>query len=156
MSAFIVGHDHIDALLTYAIEKRVSYWVPDTQTRVSVTKENATEIGRILLAENERSVGHRYGEIDPADMPGPTGEDDANYRYKLWSRPLSAIAILKGCSCFDYQACETENYETTLAYKIIDAIRHHAIHSVPGWDNAEGWEFRRPRPDFTLLRGGAR
>lgn len=28
MSAFIVSHDHIDALMTFAIEHRVSYYVP--------------------------------------------------------------------------------------------------------------------------------
>lgn len=138
MSAFLVGHDHIDALLTFAVEKRVSYWNKDTDSRVEIRRENATEIGRILIAENVRSIQCRYPDDD--------GEDDtASYYFTRWVEPVSGVAILKGCSCFDYQACETSDYETTLAHTIVDAIRHHAIYDVPGWDNAPGWEFRRER-----------
>lgn len=142
MSAFLVGHDHIDALLTFAVDKKVSYWVKETETREYIDCHNATEVGRILLAENMRSLGHRYGETDAEEMTGDEG--DSTYRFRRWSAPLSAVSILKGCDCFDYQACETSDYESTLAHTIVDAIRHNAIHSVPGWDNAPGWEFRRP------------
>jgi hypothetical protein len=145
MSAFVVGHDHIDALLTFAVDKRVSYWVKETDTRVAITRENVTEVGRILLAENQRSVGYRYHETDPDEMPGTDGEDDSNYYFTRWVEPLSGVALLKGCACFDYQACETDDYESTLAHTIIDAIRHYAIYEVAGWDNAPGWEFRRAR-----------
>jgi hypothetical protein len=158
MSAFVVGHDHIDALLSFATRRTrygstasFSHELGDAFERRAITEENATEIGRILLAENERSVGARYPDCkdNPEDMPGTIGETAASYRFKAWSAssPLTATAILKGCSCFDYQACETADYETTRAHAIIDGIRHHAIHMLPGYDDCAGWEFRRPKLD---------
>jgi hypothetical protein len=145
MSAFVVGHDHINALLSWAIQKRVSYWVPDAQMRVDITMANASEVGRILLDENERSVGTRYNETDPDDMPGTDHETAANYEFRRWCANFSAVTILKACACFDYQACETDDYETTLAHRIIDTIRHHAISSLPGYDDAPGWSLDRAR-----------
>lgn len=66
MSAFIVSHDHIDALLTFAKLHRVAYYVPQSicnkpgGTRVTIDDDTVSEVGRILLDENERSVRHRY------------------------------------------------------------------------------------------------
>jgi hypothetical protein len=142
MSAFIVGHDHIDALLTFAVSRggschgTASFYDENRSERIYITEENATEIGRILVAENERSVAHRYNET-----PGSA----ADYRFKRWlALPLSAVSVLKGCDCFDYQACETEDYEASPAKTIIDSIRRAAIHRLPGYEDAPGWGFRRP------------
>jgi hypothetical protein len=153
MSAFIVSHDHIDALLTFAsmrnIQGTVSYFVKETRKRVDITALNATEVGRILLTENERSVYARYTDCGPGkgNAPGTLGEDAETYTFKPWpwNATLTPASILKACSCFDYQACETDDYRETLAYTIIDAIRHRAIASLPGYDDAAGWEFSRER-----------
>ena len=56
MSAYIVDHDHIDALLSYGIEHDVRYVVRESNACVNISRTNATEIGRILLDENERTV----------------------------------------------------------------------------------------------------
>jgi hypothetical protein len=148
MSAYIVGHDHIDALLTFASadDERsfgpVSYWLEPTGNRVEITERNASEIGRALLAENERSVGHRYPGDAPGDLPG-AGEDAAAYTFRPWAEVPPALAVLKGCDCFDYQACESDDYRSSDAYRIINAIRHRAISLLPGYENTPGWEFRR-------------
>jgi len=46
MSAFIVSHDHIDALLSFAMQRDtygpVSYYVKTTQRRIDITQDNAT------------------------------------------------------------------------------------------------------------------
>ena len=152
MSAFIVSHDHIDALLSFASKRdsygSVSYYVKETGAHVSITEQNATEIGRILLTENERSIYARYPDCKPGDdrKPGAIGEDAAGYNFKPWPihSPLLAVSILKACSCFDYQACETDDYDDSLAATIIDAIRNRAIRRLPGYDDAPGWEFHRP------------
>lgn len=152
MSAFIVGHDHIDALISFAMARYtygpVSYYVPETQTRVTITQDNATEVGRILLTENERSIYHRYPDVKPGQndsKPGTWGEDAETYNFKQWplNQPLSPVSIIKGCDCFDYQACETDDYEQSLAHTIIEAIRKRAVSRIPGYDDAPGWEFRR-------------
>lgn len=144
MSAYIVGHDHIDALLTFAAHERVSYFTDD-DNRVEITPDNATEIGRILLAENERSVQHRYPGDAPDDLAGTVGERAANYQFKEFGgAPQPALTILKGCDCFDYQACETDDYTESLACKIVDAIRRRAIIRLPAYTNSPGWEIDRP------------
>lgn len=58
MSAFIVSHKHINALVSAMLDAQVSYW--DGHTRIYVTRHNAEEVGRILLDENVRSVNYRY------------------------------------------------------------------------------------------------
>jgi hypothetical protein len=149
MSAYVVGHDHIDALLTFATADDpqsfgpISYRLEPTGNRVEITTLNATEIGRKLLTENERSVNHRYPGDD--DLPGTIGEEAAGYTFRPWAKAPDAIAILKGCDCFDYQACETDDYRASDAFRIIDAIRARAISRLPGYTNAPGWEFRRQK-----------
>ena len=146
MSAYIVDHDHIDALLSYAIKQNVSYTVPVTKSRVEITERNATEIGRILLDENERSVRYRYPGSDADDLPGTIGQDSASYKFKRWpvGHPLAALTIMKACDGFDYQACETDDYSETLACRIVNTIRSYAITRLPEYSNAPGWSLTRP------------
>jgi hypothetical protein len=144
VSAYIVDHDHIDALLSYAIAVQVRYVVPETDSCVEVETHNATEIGRILLDENERSVRSRYPSCDVDELPGTTGQDSASYKFRRWRMPGDALVILKACEGFDYQACETKDYEKSLAAVIIRAIRGFAIRRLPGYSDAPGWHMHRP------------
>jgi len=151
MSAFVCSNDHIDALLTFAINSSVSYW--NGTDRTAITRHNATEVGAILIDENLRSVGERYrGDLG--------GEDNAaaEYVFRTFGHVPDAVAVLKGCSCYDYQACETDDYNKSVAYTIVDAIRAAAIRRLPGYENAEGWEFRRPQaqPVYSKPVGPAR
>jgi hypothetical protein len=146
MSAYIVSHDHIDALLTFATSEPnnpVTFVMPITGNRVEITRESLTETGRVLLKENERSVRHRYPGDTDAKFHGRIGDNEADYKFKEWGKPLTALSILNGCNCFDYQACETDDYHESLACRIIDAIRHRAILRLPGIKDAPGWEFSR-------------
>lgn len=139
MSAYIVSHAHIDALLTFAARHNVDYYVGDE--RVTITAFNATEIGAILLDENERSVRTRYPDDAPGDLPGTDGETAESYKWGPFEVP--ALHVLKGCDAFDYQACETDDYHATVAHKIIAAIRATATMQLPGYDAAP-WEISRP------------
>jgi hypothetical protein len=146
VSAYIVDHDHIDALLSFAIEHQIRYVVPETKSCVEIELANATEVGRILLTENERSVRCRYPDCDVKELPGTMGEDAATYKFRRWParHPLSAMTILKACSGFDYQACETEDYEQSLAAVIVRKIRDYAINRLPGYSESPGWHLCRP------------
>lgn len=139
MSAYIVSHSHIDALLTFAARHRVDYFVGDE--RVTITAFNATEIGCILLDENERSVRTRYPTDAADELPGTDDESTASYKWGPLEVP--ALHVLKGCDCFDYQACETDDYHSTVAHKIIAAIRATATMQLPGYDAAP-WQINRP------------
>jgi hypothetical protein len=142
MSAYIVDHDHIDALLSYGIQHNVRYVA--NNACVEITKLNATEIGRILLDENERSVRARYPGSDADDLPGTIGQNAALYKFRRWPHPVPALAILKACDGFDYQACETDDYERSLAATIVGAIRKWAISRLPGYSDSPGWHMHRP------------
>lgn len=148
MSAFIVDHAHIDALLNWAVSNRVDYYVPQSMNnkpgglRVDINTQNATEIGAILLTENERSVRHRYPSCGANDLPGTIGQDAASYRFKFSMRaPLSAVQAIKACHCLSYQCCETDDWEGTLAHRILSAIQDSATYKLPGYDSA-AWEIR--------------
>jgi hypothetical protein len=141
MSAYIVGHDHIDALLTFALSKRYGRGVVYTanETLIEINCDNASEIGRILLTENERSVRHCYPNDAADDLPRTIGEDSANYEFSPFDGGLTPVAVLKGCDCFDFQAYETDDYKSSIASAIIDAIRKRAILCLPGYNVAAGW-----------------
>jgi len=136
MSAFVVGNDHINALLNWAIHHQVSYYLPATKERVQITAFSATEVGQILLDANERSVGIRY----PDDHEMPRGHSEA-FAFKLCGLPRlkSAVQIIKACHCLDYQCCEADDWEGTIAHRIMSAILSAATHEVPGYAAAQ-WE----------------
>jgi hypothetical protein len=144
VSAYIVDHDHIDALLSFAIQHDVRYVINDAC--IAIDTVNATELGRILLDENERSVRHRYPDCDADDLPGTIGQNAACYLFRCWPAlvPLPALTILKACDGFDYQASETGNYEQSLAATIVRAIRTFAISRLPGYSESPGWSMSRP------------
>lgn len=131
MSAFIVNKEHIDALVNYMVKHRVSYWTGSM--RVTCTLNNAEEIGRILLDENVRSVNHRYG--------GRIDEDEkdaaATYTFKRSPHYLAPVQIIKAVHCLDYQCCETDDWDTTLAHNILQNILSTACHKLPGYDEAQ-------------------
>jgi hypothetical protein len=151
MSAFVVSHDHIDALLTFADRKRLkdrlAWYVTKSHDTSGMTW---TDIGRILLAENERSVCHRYPDCVPGDAPGKIGEEAIGYRFRPFEKFIHmphitlCVWIIKACNCFDYQACETDDYEQSIAHSIIEAIRNDAINCLPGYDAAP-WGIDRHR-----------
>lgn len=140
MSAFVVSHAHIDALLTFADNKRM---LNDIGYHIDRNKQFTwTDIGRILLAENERSVCHRYPDTTPGDCPGTIGEEAISYRFKTWQPAFRmqftqlCVTVIKACDCFDYQACETDDYAESISHRIIEAIRAKAVRCLPGYDNA--------------------
>lgn len=62
MSAFIVDDAHISAIIRFAAFHQVSFYHPVEKTHVQVDWNNADDMGRLLLAENVRSVNFRYNE----------------------------------------------------------------------------------------------
>ena len=116
MSAFIVADAHIDFLVTYAIGGGPS----------RVSGENPQELGQMLLDQNTRSVNWRYRDNAAAEK----------YVFRPFTGLMTPIAAIKLCDCYDYQACETDDYEKTEAARLVDAIRSKAIRALPGYDDA--------------------
>jgi len=138
MSAFLVNDKHINALLTYA--KRPQYQAPSYYYHNGNRRtfyDNLDLIGQILINENYKSLQARYGE------PQGDNSEFEPHEYKFEGYPysmLSPVRVIKACDCYNYQACETgEAYYKSEAHSIIEAIRERAIHSLPGYDEAD-WE----------------
>lgn len=160
MSAFEVSDTHIDALVSAAL-RADSYgpmsWyhdakdeIPRTQpgemlpghedylsalkrTQREVTRDNAGTWGAALLAENRRSVNHRYNE----------DEFEAPYEFSEIRGHLDPVAILKAISCYEYQSCEHPGWEASEAHSFCEALRGRMIKWLPGYSEA-AWEITSP------------
>ncbi len=144
MSAFVVSHKHINAIVSYGT-------VPVYGDAARIRLNDGTTLyfddygdlqhaAEILLAENVRSVQERYPDTvdNLKDMPGVIAEvgEPIIFRFVNGKKPVD---IIKACDCYDYQACETDDYNTTDAHRIVDNIRERAINNLPGYDEAP-WE----------------
>jgi hypothetical protein len=114
MSAWRVSEEHISALV---------YWM----IKAGLTDEDrADEIGAMLWWENYKSVNARYSESD--EIPGykyrvptpiPAGPDGYPNAYD----PEDMNHALKLVACYDYQSCEHDGWEASIAYRRSHALR---------------------------------
>lgn len=127
MSAFYVGSDLIDLLVTVAVEgaphSRGLRVVHNGALHVfDVT--DADMIGQLLTDANVASVNYRYND----------GENPAPYKYRrvadVGGLAASYFDVLKGCDCFDYQSCELPNYDASMAADVVRAIRSKVIERI--------------------------
>jgi hypothetical protein len=143
MSAYMVSPTHIDALLTAGLTW-VRYgplrWMDtaegipaDTyepgepwgagairwfnEHRRELTRETAGRVGALLLAENRRSVDHRYAEND---------WEEPYVFTPLQGRP-DPLIVLNALSCYEYQSCEHPEWPKSEASRFCDALKSTAI-----------------------------
>ena len=151
MSAFICGPDHFKVLAIFAASQRHGSINVDPRYIPGFEKLHgyddcklASAYADALYAENIRSVLHRYPDDDEESAPGPikkpknivvTGRDQCAAKYRL-----PTVAVLKMCNCLSYQSCETNDWESTPAHKLLQAIKEAAIRVLPGYEDAP-WEY---------------
>jgi hypothetical protein len=109
-------------------------WGPEAQMMYGrvvrhLTRENAGYVGAMLLAENRRSVDHRYAEE----------EWEQPYLFKMLPGVPNPVAVLKAIDGFEYQACEHPEWEKSEAHNFCDALRRKAIGKLPGYEEDEHW-----------------
>lgn len=144
MSAYICDPSTVDYLVTWATHQRdLSVYLPagfpataydrarsdrlGLASRLNLRELTPDELGAILLAENVRSVRARYPSDTPDSPPGPCDQKRVwAYRFQPVAHQLPTW-VIKACDCLRYQSCETDDYENTLAYKVMQAIRESAI-----------------------------
>lgn len=136
MSAYIVSTDTIDLIVSALRE---------IQGPAKSSDLGLQEIGQILLDENVRSVNFRYNETTPRE-PYTFNPVDLNM-VKEWR-----VVALKSARCWQYQACETDDFKSTTAYSIAEAFmgllgvtdKHPAYDAAPwGWVRT----IEEPTPD---------
>ncbi len=152
MSAYIVDRGHIAYLVEagrlWSAAGSPLRWGPSWEYAFEGTgsgrvggHRNAAEVGQMLSDENVRSVEDRYpvgltrliGIVRYTEHVVPTGLPEPD--------PAQVIAA---CNCFAYQACETEDWETSEAYSYIEALKGMAISRLPGvaskrWGAPKSW-----------------
>lgn len=137
MSAFMCCDAHFDALAYYCAQHRVTIraragtkafaqaWeiFQNDSPNLAVQQDR---VGAILRDENARSVEERYHDCKTSNAMGTKNA----YRYRPVSKPLSHTAALQAVRCYEYQACETSDFDETLAHAICEAITATAIRAL--------------------------
>lgn len=157
MSAYVVDREHVVYLVEAAMRlegyggglhwgwgrETVGTYIP-AELRPGDYDE-AVRVGQMLWNECIRSVSARYPDEPVTDLPGVEGEDYTFTRRDLdpFLR-IDPVQVLKSCSCYAYQSCEHDGWETSEAYAFIDALRHRAIASLPGYEEA-AWGAPEPQ-----------
>jgi hypothetical protein len=131
MSAFIVSDTHINALVRYASRHKLSVYFnrqlgfPFGKERLNV-HDNEQAIAQILLDENVKSVNYRYRDNEVMSIT-----------YDRGAPILTAIQAIKAAQCLRYQSCECDDFEESIAFKLIEAIIADAIPRLDGYESAQ-------------------
>jgi hypothetical protein len=117
-------------------------WSEPGKFSLRVGQMHPTDIGKILLAENVRSVAHRYG----GRLDSPELSAAVDYYFRPVMQDLLPGWVVKSCACLDYQSCETEEWPSTVAHAIMEAIKSDAIRELTEdcpWGVTDADLFRR-------------
>lgn len=134
MSIWLVSNTHVDAMLTAALvliprTRQPIRWDREHDSNrwdAELTRANVNQVGAMLLAENQRSVNHRYGE----------NEIEPVYTYnQLPGRP-DPVTVLKTISCYEYQSDGSPSWHTSEARRFCQILREMVIFQLPGYDAA--------------------
>lgn len=143
MSAFILGTDHIDYLVSAAVEAGIHqggfgiYW--DGQR---VEWHNADVVGAALLRENIASVSYRYQDFGTGNLPGPIPNPvPKDYVFLPFLR-VEPAQVVKAIDCYEYQSCEHPGWNDSEARRFCDVLRRRYCATMPGYDDAL-WEVDR-------------
>jgi len=142
MSCFMCNDAHFDAMADYAARKRITLRVRSGRALTEAMEifQNdspnlacqADRVGAILRDQNARSVEERYEDCRTSNAMGTKDL----YRYRPVTNGLSHAAVLAAVRCYSYQACETPDWQETLAANICEAITDEAIR---GLTEGEKW-----------------
>lgn len=91
---------------------------------------SAEAVGAMLVAQNQRSVSFRYGDDDGAD-----NDMEPVYQHGP-TRSYSPVGLLKIIKCYEYQSCETPDWDTSEAHNFCAALKDQLVHLLPAWDDA--------------------
>ena len=120
MSAWVISQTHLDLIVSVAVDLKLFAALNEGQ-ETHITADNATQFGQMLWAENVRSVVTRYRlGADNAEHQAYLKAVSA-YRFHQFQgvKPIAAVKLI---ACLDYQACETDDYQTTLSAQVLQRL----------------------------------
>ncbi len=100
-------------------------------------------LGALLIAENLRSIHARYPDTPDShdDVPGPTNVYWGRpYSFPLHTERVTVAEGLRAISCYEYQACESDDWRQTEAHSFCQGLREALCGVIEdtakrGWDN---------------------
>jgi hypothetical protein len=146
MSAFMQANAHIDYLLTAGLwgrnvlrwyDEPIGFSIPDNAYREGdpwgpgaidwhqkhsreLREDTADRVGSMLIAENRRSVNHRYAEEELEQI----------YTFRRTMMENDSAAVLQACGGYTYQSCEHPEWHRSEAKSFITALEHRMIRFV--------------------------
>lgn len=124
MSAWIVGTDHLDLLVTAAAEWQI------------ISPELADETGRMLWTENLASVAHRYPHDGDGERPAPddfSDHDVHRYRFHRYPGRVDPEVVATAVSSLIYQSCEHPGWPASAACSWTTHLREQAAARIPAY-----------------------
>lgn len=113
MSAFTLGSDHIDLLVTAAMR------IPGFNAQYINIPKTADLLGQDLMNECFASVNHRYTEQEP--VPEYHWTPVAEVREQVPEGHI-LLQILNAAHCYGYQSCEHPAWTDSKAFWVMQAI----------------------------------
>ena len=143
MSAFILGDDTIDLLVTAGVrgvglDARLSVYHGDKHHYWS-RYEDTDSLGALLKTANYESVNYRYQEETPCEAYHYNGNGIVPY---LGSPVISWGQVLQAVRCYEYQSCEAPTWGESLAKAVCGAIRRKVCGIIADEAGAE-WDWSR-------------
>lgn len=153
MSAYMVSDSHIHALVDVAQFgpagtrggsgdwNGLSWRCGGVGCNVPCGDQGAADAaGRMLVAENARSMRARYGP----EAESAVGVEAA-YSWAFPRKPMNAVQTLKAIDCYQYQACEADGWPESEAHAFCEALRSSVVAYLPGY-GAAPWGCPDDRP----------
>lgn len=125
MSAFVVSHEHIAALVgTYCAMRAIEE-----------DSSDPLELARTLYLENARSCAALY-PTDPTYLDQLDEESRAFTveQIRAWElAPLSIGQFLRALSCYSYNACERDQWHQSEAFRLCERMSNCAAERLPDY-----------------------
>lgn len=125
MSAYIVSDNHINVIVSWFVDYRKDYqlWYELNGQYGYMGETEAQAVAECLYNQNVRSVNDRYSE--------QTGNEGFRFNYIRNAKQAYSLAEIAGAiDGLEYQSCESDDYHTTDAYKLITSMRKDLLKKV--------------------------
>lgn len=129
MSAYIVSPEQIQTIVTWA-----------NRNHALPCRATPEETARVLAEANIASVEYRYPDLIGCSVKAflslSSNEEYIEACQEEFQGPLpTATGVIKLINSLDYQSCEREDWEESLAYQYLNRMRTRATYSLPGYSD---------------------
>ena len=156
MSAFMVCEDTLDLLASVSGWGRDGLWVFIKEDTLPPRGEVPFERGGIYLGEDKSSLIKEELRLENMASLWARYPNDADLFWKdrssegfnqIYPHQVTMGQVLGALSCYEYQACESKDWENSFAYALCVGIRKNICQKISG----QNWEYVRPQDQVQLI-----